>query len=745
MKLTNEIFENDFPYLDQYHNHVWIENSGIYDYDEIQNKILKTVMDRADEPHQAVFSDILVFLFGNLAIEVNPHDPFGVNIAGWTPDRAVKHFRTMGSVVTYWQRKLFTETEEGQELRPRRLELHETGALWSYPDTDHSKPYWEDIISLGIPGIIARLEIYRDKKTQDGVYTEDQRLYYESAVNTYKAIDGLLLRFAEAVKSKLHESDKMPDLYNALTHIAKAPPSTLYEVMLLTYIYHLLQEYIAAVQTRSLGHVDVLWRPFFENDLRQGTMTRDEIKTLLKYFYLRFEFAGHPNAQPFHIGGTNADGKDAVCDLTYTILEAYEELNIISPKIQIAISEKTPDEFIKKACDMIRNGHTSIVFANEDLGKKAMQCLSPDKEDLCDLSLSGCYNFSMKENVQPESVGTSFVKGVELALNNGIDPLTGKKIGTETGDAADFKDFDAFFDAYMKQTYHLIDAAMEVSDFFDKNMLEMSPSPMLSANFEHSVAAGKDVYYNGSKYHNTCITVSCIATATDSLYAVKKYVFDLGVITLSELRDILRDNWEGHEELRLTIANDKEKYGNDIDAVDSIAVRIMHETAEYILSHKTPLGQVYSPDGEGITHGIAFGKKTGATPDGRLALDQLSKNLQSVFGKDTSGITAYLRSVTKINAAEYPNGAPIDFVLHPTAVKGDRGLDVMLALIRTVFRNGGSAIQGNVYDADLLREAQKYPEKYKGLQVRLCGWSQYFSKLTKDEQDMMIRQAESAS
>ena len=152
----------------------------------------------------------------------------------------------------------------------------------------------------------------------------------------------------------------------------------------------------------------------------------------------------------------------------------------------------------------------------------------------------------------------------------------------------------------------------------------------------------------------------------------------------------------------------------------------------------------YSPDGEGIDHGIRYGKRTGATPDGRNAGDQLSKNLQSVFGCDRRGVIAYINSVTKINAFKWPNGAPIDFVLHPTAVEGDGGLDVMTALVRTTFKKGGAAIQGNVYSAEILRDAQKKPDKYKGLQVRLCGWSQYFNKLSRDEQDMLIRQAETA-
>ena len=265
---------------------------------------------------------------------------------------------------------------------------------------------------------------------------------------------------------------------------------------------------------------------------------------------------------------------------------------------------------------------------------------------------------------------------------------------------------------------------------------------MLSANFEHAIKQGKDVYFNGSKYHNTVITISCLATAVDSLFAVKKFVYDLGEITLAELKNALAANWVGYEALRERIAGDAEKYGNNLEGPDAIAADITKQVGEFILSHRTWLGHPYSPDAEGIVHGINYGKKTGATPDGRYAFDQLSKNLQSVFGCDRRGVLAYINSVTKIDAFLYPNGAPIDFVLHPTAVAGDEGLDVMVSLIRSTFKKGGAAIQGNVYSAELLRDAQKNPEKYKGLQVRLCGWNALFNNLKQVEKEEFITRSE---
>ena len=737
-------FEKDLPDLDRYHNPRFEEGSGLTDYDEIQAGIYRIKEELIDEDHQQVFSKMIEFVLKNAAIEVRPCDWFGLNIAGWVPDRARFPFRVMQGMTHTWEKELYKNTPDGKEIQKLR-ELHERcGAGWSYPDNNHSKPHWEDILPLGICGLTDRVRFYRDEKIKNGEYTEKMKNFYESVIRVYEAFEHLLERYIECAEKHINESEKMPYVLTALKKISKNPPETLYEVMLLTYIYTLIQEYVTGIQTRTLGNIDTIWRPYYEKAISDGSLTRDNVKELLKYFYMQYEMAGHPHAQPVFFAGTDGEGNDLVNDLSYVLLEAYEELNIISPKLQIAVSEKTPDEYLKKCCDMIRAGHTSIAFVNEELGRASMRLFTDDEEDMKLLSLSGCYNFSLKENIQPESVGVSFVKAIELALNNGVDPLSNEFFGLKTGEIESFDTFEKFYQAFMNQVYKLIDDAIKITDFYDRHFLEMSPAPMLSGNFEHALKQGKDVYYNGSKYHNTVITISCIASATDSLYAVKKYVYDLKKISLKELNRALKANWKDYEDLAAEIANDREKYGNNLDCVDSIAVDIMKQTSEYIISHKTHLGQRYAADGEGIDHGIRYGKKTGATPDGRYMGDQLSKNLQSVFGCDRSGVLAYINSVTKIDAYNWANGAPIDFVLHPTAVQGDEGLDIMVALIRTTFRKGGAAIQGNVYSAEILKDAQKNPDKYKGLQVRLCGWSQYFNKLSRDEQDMLIRQAETA-
>ena len=739
---TNLDVMRDVDKLDKYHYPNF--DDGIADIDEIAEAIKKINSDMEGQPHSYIAAEATCFVFEKAAIDVNPIDPFGVYIAGNRTDRSISAFRSLMNLTYIWEPELYDKyPEPGHKIREIKNAMSKSGALWVYPDVDHSKPNWVDIHKLGLSGLLERTKKFRDEKIAEaGEYTEELKAFYEPIIKTYTSLIKLVGRYKALAIKRDDGGNTVKNMIVALDWLQSNPPRNLYEVLLLTEIYHIAQEYVTGVQTRTLGVSDKLWRPYYEKDIADGLYTRDELKELLKYFYYSFEYQGHPHGQPLHIGGTNKDGTCIINDLSYLLLEAYEEIHIISPKIQLAISPKTPDDFILKACRMIRDGHTSIVFCNEDVGREAVKVFTNDEDDLYNLSLSGCYNFSLLENVQCESTGTSYVKGVELALNEGCDPTTGLEIGVKCKPAEEIESFDEFFEIYFQQHYKLLEHMMDISDFYDTHMDELLPCCLFNANHEYTLRAAKDVYKDGSKYHNTVITVSCLASAADSLYAIKKYVFDKKELTLAEMRDILKKNWEGHENLRLRIAKDTEKYGNNLEVPDEIARRVMDSTADFIASHKTPLGVPYGADGEGITHGITLGKKSGASPDGRFAGEQYSKNLQSVFGCDTRGITAYIESVTKIDATKWPNGAPIDFMLHPSAVQGDEGLMVLLALIRTTFKKGGSAIQGNITNAAVLKAAQKDPDKYKGLQVRLCGWSQYFNRLKKDEQDMMVRQAE---
>ncbi len=739
--LTNDVFSKNYDGLDIYSNPAFESGTGIDSHEKLQNELMALEARMSDAPHQLIKAEAMCFTLAEGAVAINPKSPFGLNIVGWLPTRKVFPYRMFDGIKQKWTADTYDESDYARELRQTRLLHLSTGTGWSYPDVDHTKPNYEDILKLGFPGLLARSEDYRAKKEKSGSFTDSDRIFYDSVKITYDSILLFLERLATV--SDKYKEGFAPYLGTALRSLASGAPKNLYEALLLTYLYQLIQEHLGGTQARSLGNVDKLLRPYYEKDIESGLLDRESAKVLIKYFYMQFQLQNHPNGQPIHFAGSAPDGTSYVSDFSYVLLEAYGELNVVSPKVQIAIAKNTPDEYIKKACDLLRSGHSSIVFCNEDVGKEAIRRYTDCEEDINNPALSGCYNFSLLEDAQPESAGFSLVKPVEFAMNGGRDILTDKLVGIECGEPDTITTFDDFYALYKKQLTYIIDVVTEIIDFYDERQLYLNPDPMLSAVFESCVRDAKDFLYNGAKYHHSVVTMSCIASAVDSLWAIKKYVYDKKALTLTEFRDILRANYEGHEELLFTLKNDHEKFGNDIEEIDTLAADIMDFAADYIYSKKNTLGFRYARDSEGITRGITYGKKSSASPDGRLAGEPFSKNLLPVFGMDRNGLLAYFNSVTRIDAVKLGNGAPIDFALHPTVVAGDDGLDIMLSIIRTVFAKGGSALQGNIYDTETLKAAQTEPEKYEGLQVRLCGWSQYFNRLSKDEQDILIKQSQS--
>ena len=258
----------------------------------------------------------------------------------------------------------------------------------------------------------------------------------------------------------------------------------------------------------------------------------------------------------------------------------------------------------------------------------------------------------------------------------------------------------------------------------------------------HSVECGRDAYYNGSKYNNTLMFLSCHATVGDSLAMVKKHVYDNKDISIEKLRDALLADWKGYENVQAMMKNDPFKYGNDIDEVDLMLVDVLNHLTNMVTSRKNVRGGQFVVNGESITFSHRWANMCGATPDGRARGDLLSKNMSASIGQDRKGITAHIKSVTKIDASNFAYGCPFDYMLHPSAVKGDDGLEAMLGLLRTFMKRGGYGFQGNVQDAKVLKDAKVHPENHGNLQVRVAGWSWYFTRMEEYYQDEFIRRAE---
>lgn len=337
--------------------------------------------------------------------------------------------------------------------------------------------------------------------------------------------------------------------------------------------------------------------------------------------------------------------------------------------------------------------------------------------------------------------GINLAKAVEFAFTDGADLRSGHQVSIRTGRITNYEEFYA---AAKKHIAFMCERCLGYITKIEGYYGEIYPDPLLSAQYDRSVETGVDLYEGGAKYNNSSLSAYSIATLVDSIAAVKRLVFDEGRVTFDELFDILKADWQDHEKLRLYARSIPEKYGNNEPVTDEITVELSHYIASLINGKPNGRGGVFKASLFSIDHGFALGKKTMATPDGRRAGESNSKNLCATPAMDKKGITALINSVTKIDQTEFPNGVVLDVVLHPSAVSGEDGLEAFLGILKTYFVMGGMALHGNVFDVNTLRAAQNEPEKYKTLQVRVCGWNAYFVNLSKDEQDAFILQAENA-
>ncbi len=426
--------------------------------------------------------------------------------------------------------------------------------------------------------------------------------------------------------------------------------------------------------------------------------------------------------------------------LSYLAMELFYELNQPDPKLSIKINAQTPAAFKRLVAKCLRDGRTNMVIVNDELTLQAIQDRGIPAKDSYQYLLIGCY----EPAIEGQEVGCNMcvkfnlAKAVELALCNGTDPLTGEKIGLETGECEDFPDFDTFYAAYEAQLAQQLQDVQEAVRGYERHWDRINPEPFLSATFPSCLAAGRDISQSGAAYNNTGSMGGGLANAADSLMAIKQLVYDEGRYTLSQLREILRSNFQGHEYDRLYMLRRVPKWGNNQPDVDALACRIAASYTSRVNGVPNGRGGRFNASMFTLDHCFSLGHHTGALPDGREAGHYIAKGIGAMTGQDRGGVTAQIQSVTKLDFRKIPNGSVLDIYLHPSAVDGEKGLDTLVQLIETYFRGGGYGIQFNILNAEELRQAQQHPEEYATLQVRVCGWNVYFVTLNEEQQNHFI-------
>jgi len=504
------------------------------------------------------------------------------------------------------------------------------------------------------------------------------------------------------------------------------------------------------------GRLDQHLYPLYQQGIEKGILTKEGAIELLQAFWVKFN--NHP-APPkigvtalesntytdfslINLGGVKEDGTDAVNELSYIILDVIEEMRILQPSSMVQISRKNPDDFVKRAIKITKTGFGQPSFFNTDAIIQELVNQGKNIVDARNGGASGC--------VETGAFGTeSYIltgyfnlnKILEITLHNGTDPRTGKKVGIETGTSDHFKNMDELMEAYKKQLNYFADIKLKGNNIIEKLYAEELPVPFLSLIIEDCILNATDYNAGGARYNTSYVQGVGLGSITDSLTSIAYHVFDKQKITMNNLLEALKNNFVGFEQLRHDLIYETPKYGNDDDYADQYAVQVFDIFHDAINGKPTFRGGKYRINMLPTTSHVYFGSVMIATPDGRKAFEPLSEGISPFQGADKKGPTAVLKSAAKINHLK-TGGTLLNQKFSPSFFKDDQSMTKLTHLIRSYFRMGGHHIQFNVVSAKTLRDAQRHPEKYSNLIVRVAGYSDYFNDLGESLQNEIIRRTE---
>lgn len=539
--------------------------------------------------------------------------------------------------------------------------------------------------------------------------------------------------------------------------VPENPPQTFWQAVQAVWFVHVYFHIEVCTTACGFGRFDQYMWPFYKKDvIDEKTVTREEALEILECLYLKTNevyevrdnwyataFAGYPMWQTLVVGGQTPAGEDATNALSYLCLEAASDLQVKQPVMALRVWEKTPEDIIRFGCRMIQEGQANPGFFNDDAGIKISLAKGRGctEEEARDWTIVGCIQPAAGGGASDGSPDAGYVnmgKMIEFVLHNGVDPATGKLMGLETGDPRDFKNIEEFKDALKKQILHHYDLIRTGYNLMQSIHMNRYPVIFASMVMKGCVESGKSVQHGGAKYSTAGMYVTGPANLADTIAAVEKCVFEDKDLTMDELIKACDTNFEGQERLRQLLLNKPEKYGNNQAHVDAIYKEMMDFIAENVQSWHDARGGYYAFGIDSQTMNIPHGQVTGALPDGRLAGEPFCDASSPMMGRDIHGPTATVKSVASMVDEELHEGALYNLRFDPKGIQGEGGLDIIEGVIKTYFEDGGQHIQINVVDNETLKKAQKEPEHYKGLMVRVAGYMAYFTELDKSAQDTII-------
>ncbi len=608
---------------------------------------------------------------------------------------------------------------------------------------------------------IAKLDYSNDPEATD----KEEQL--KAMAVSCDAIIRLAERYAEKAEEMAKE-EQDPNRKKELLQIAEVcrwvpanKPRNFWEAIQMYWFVHLgVITELNGWDAFNPGHFDQHLAPFYKNDLADGTLTRKGAKELLSCFWIKVnnqpappkvgvtasESGTYNDFTNINIGGVKPDGSDGVNEVSYIMLEIIEELHILQPGNSVHIASCTPDKFLHAAIKVIRQGHGYPSVFNPDVYIQEMLRSGKSINDAREGGCSGCIEVGAFGKEAFLLTGYLNVpKILEVTLNNGVNPVTGKKVSIETGDPRNFKSFEELYAAFHAQLKYIIDLKIRINNYIDRMFAKYAPATFLSVITDDCIKKGRDYYNAGPRYNTTYIQCTGLGTITDSLSVLKKHVFEDKSITMETLLHAISVNFEGEEVLRQRIINNTPFFGNDDDYADDIAVRVYEDLFDLIDGRPNGKeGGKYHLNMLSTTCHNYFGNVMGATPNGRLAGKAISDGTSPSHGADTNGPTAVIRSLGKLDQVK-SGGTLLNMRFLPSLLKREEDIVKLGQLIRAYFALGGHHVQFNIVDTATLLAARENPDDYRDLLVRVAGYSDYFNDIAENLKQEIIDRTENRS
>lgn len=677
-------------------------------------------------------------------IPTRPQDKFLVH------QEDIKTFREQ--IVPYWKGKSLEDI-----VRDRAGdEVSAISSVVKINQTDHAQghicPNVKEWLETGPQGYIDQA------KSKLGSCTPQQKEFYECVILVMQGVQKFMRRYEDVLKETAkaypdHAQDLM-QVASICHNLQTQPAHTFHEALQSLWFLMVVLHMESNASSFSPGRLDQILYPYYQKDIDDLTLTKEDALELIECLWLKFNeivylrnknsakyFAGFPIGFNVAIGGQDQEGKDYCNDLSHLFLDAQEDIGLPQPNLSVRLHEHTNDALLRHAVRCVSKGSGMPQFFNDKAIIHSLEKLGISHEDAMNYAIVGCVELTTQGNNLGWSDAAMFNlnKVLELTLNHGVCLLTGKQLGPDYGSLSTYKTFEELEAAYKKMILYFMDKMLVCCEAVEKAHIDVLPTPFLSAVIDDCMEKGMDVTAGGAHYNLSGIQMIQVANLADSLAAIKQMVYDEKRIAPADLEHALQTNFDGEEVMRQTLLHRVPKYGNDVEWVDELGAKWARFFRQELGKHTNYRNGPYHTGMYTVSAHVPMGKNVGASADGRLSQDPLADGgLSPVYGRDLQGPTAVLKSVSKMDDDCTTNGGLLNMKFLPDFFKTETGITKFCHFLRTFVDLEIPHIQFNVVSRQNLLDAQKHPEQYRSLTVRVAGYTAYFTELAGDLQNEII-------